>query len=108
MGSGSIRAFGSVSTSVLGSDCWPHACLFARVGGLEPHEAQQLYFLVRREGPLRNVRLVPEAQAFLQQPWHFDVDGNLHLQVWPRDPTAFNLLLRASDLGSSLHAHANI
>ncbi|EDQ90319.1 uncharacterized protein MONBRDRAFT_32048 [Monosiga brevicollis MX1] len=55
---------------------------FSVIGGLEPHEAQQLYFLVRREGPLRNVRLVPEAQAFLQQPWHFDVDGNLHLQEY--------------------------
>ena len=59
-------------------------------GGLGENEQQQLYFLVKENGPLKQPRVVASAMRWLNQPWTFDVDGNLILQV---------RLLRLSDAG---------
>jgi hypothetical protein len=51
-------------------------------GGLESKERQQLYYLSKKSGPLRNVRVMKDAYTFLSEPWTFDVEGNLVLQEY--------------------------
>ena len=51
-------------------------------GGLESNERQQLYYLSKKSGPLRNVQVMQAAYKFLAEPWTFDVEGNLVLQEY--------------------------
>eukprot|EP00730_Choanoeca_flexa_P000704 TRINITY_DN10304_c0_g1_i2.p1 TRINITY_DN10304_c0_g1~~TRINITY_DN10304_c0_g1_i2.p1 ORF type:complete len:677 (+),score=132.20 TRINITY_DN10304_c0_g1_i2:1123-3153(+) len=52
------------------------------LGGLEKKERQQLYYLVRHNGPLHNAHVFQQAYDFLAAPWMFDVEGNLELQEY--------------------------
>lgn len=66
-------------------------------GALE-HVVQQLYFLVKRDGPLENVEVYQPAIDRLSQPWQFDVKGDLTLawHKYVRRPLVIRGTLRGS------------
>lgn len=57
---------------------------FAVIGGVEEGKSvsQQLYFLVRKNGQLKNAKIHHEIDRFLKQQWIFDVNGDFNLQSY--------------------------
>lgn len=51
-------------------------------GKPDPHSNQQLYALVRKNGPIENPRIFQEADEFLSKPWSFDISGNCTLEEY--------------------------